>query len=101
MAKLGVVAVELNVDHKQVGNMDIKPVIKHKKLRKPILTPILNPPSSNPIVDILISMAGIFMIIPAILCGLFTFFGAGFKMGMESAIRMYNELMDDTKKWAK
>lgn len=57
--------------------------------------------SYNPIATILISFAGIFVIIPSVIFGVLTFFGAGFKCGLESANKMYNELMEDAKKWAK
>jgi len=55
----------------------------------------------NPIATILISLAGIFIIIPSVLFGVFTFFGAGFKYGLDATVKMYNELMEDSKKWAK
>jgi len=58
-------------------------------------------PSYNPIATILISLAGIFIIVPSVLFGVFTFFGAGFKCGLDATVKMYNELMEDAKKWAK
>lgn len=57
--------------------------------------------SYNPIATILISMAGIFIIVPSVLFGVLTFFGAGFKYGLDATVKMYNELMEDSKKWAK
>lgn len=57
--------------------------------------------SYNPIATILISLAGIFIIIPSVLFGVFTFFGAGFKCGLDATVKMYNELTEDAKGWAK
>lgn len=75
----------------------IKEKISRKLNRKP------NPESYtyNPIATILVSIMGIFAIIPAVILGVFVFFGAGFRSGSESTVRMYGELMEDAKKWAK
>jgi hypothetical protein len=94
MAKLEPVTIEFNVDAKKFTN-------KIRKVKRSIAPPITPTPSFSPLTDMLVSLAGIFMIFPAIMYGAFTFFGAGFKSGLDATIRMYNELMDDAKKWAR
>ena len=57
-------------------------------------------PSPNLIADMLIAMANIMIIIPAVIYGVFIFISAGFKNGTESALKMYNEGTESSKKWA-
>lgn len=57
--------------------------------------------TSNTIGTLLISIMGVFAVVPAVLFGVFTFFGSGFKCGIEATGKMYNELMEDAKGWAK
>jgi p-aminobenzoyl-glutamate transporter AbgT len=55
----------------------------------------------HPIAQTLIAFAGIVFIVPAIIYGIMTFFGVGFKAGMNATISMYNEEMKDAQTWAK
>jgi len=57
--------------------------------------------SDNPVADILISIVGVFLIIPCMIYGVFVFIGAGFKASLEAALKMYSEGIDNTKKWAR
>ena len=95
MAKVEPIMVDAKVNNKAISQA-IKQVRKLNKRTIPSTAT-----STNPASDILISIAGIFIIFPVVIYGVLTFFGAGFKHSMEGAIRMYNELMDDAKTWAR
>ena len=55
----------------------------------------------NPISDTLAAIAGVFMIIPCLLYGMFVFVGTGFKAGLEAALKMYEEGIKGAKGWAR
>ena len=57
--------------------------------------------SDNPVADVLISIMGVFLILPCIIYGTFVFVGAGFKASLEAALRMYQEGMSGAGKWAR
>jgi hypothetical protein len=94
MAKVSPIAIDMKIDTKAVD----KAISKIRKVNKRPPPPIQQ---SNPIFDILLSIAGIFIIFPAIAYGTFTFFGAGFKAGLDAMVRMYGELVDDAKTWVR
>jgi len=78
------------------SDVKIKEKISRKLNKKSKITS-----SYSPIATVLVSIAGIIMIVPAVLNGCFTFFSAGFKYGLDATVEMYNELMADAKKWAR
>jgi hypothetical protein len=91
MAKDTGVIVEVKSDKKEIEKTKTRVIKPLPKTTNP----------SNPVTNILIALAGIFAILPAMIYGVFTFFGAGFKYGLDAAVKMYGDLMADAKTWAK
>lgn len=92
---------KVNKDIPVTIEIDGKPVATKITKRSSIKQSAKSTNTSNPVANILIALAGIFAILPAVIYGIFTFFGAGFKYGLDAAVKMYSDLMADTKTWTR
>jgi len=79
----------------------LKEIPKVPRLLKPRKQAKKSDSKDNHIADAIISIAGVAMIIPCIFYGVIVFIGTGFKSALESALKMYNDVMRDAKKWSK